>query len=203
MPRYRRLTRPDTPVFLTVCLAERGSTVLVDHIDLLRDAARMTLRGRPVDVLAWAVLPDHMHAVWRMPEDDLNYAQRWGRIKARFTRGWRCRPGFSPDFPTEMPEIRSGRFARLKPGLRGDRRECAVWQRRFWEHHCRDARDVAAHMNYCLMNPVKHGLVDRPTDWEASSIHRVIRAGRLPADWAGDLPTGDFGEAQGGSHPAV
>ena len=199
MPRYRRPMARGRPVFFTVCLADRTSTALLDHLDLLRDAVRVTIKDRPFEILAWVVLPDHIHAVWRLPGSDPDFSQRWGRIKSRFTRDLRVRlrrPGLGPDaFPSALPQNSSGRFAGLKPGLREDRRECAVWQRRFWEHHCRDEADLNAHIAYCLMNPVKHGLVDRPTDWMASSIHRDIRLGRLQPDWSGDHIKGNFGEA--------
>jgi putative transposase len=32
------------------------------------------------------VLPEHLHAVWRLPPEDHDYAGRWRLIKARFTR---------------------------------------------------------------------------------------------------------------------
>ena len=50
--------------------------------------------------------------------------------------------------------------------------EAPVWQKRFWEHHIRDAADFAAHVRYCWINPVKHGFVERPEDWPYSSYHR-------------------------------
>ena len=201
MPRYRRPASSVRPVFFTVCLAERGATALTDHLDVLREAVAVTLRDRPFEILAWVVLPDHMHAVWRLPADDPDYSQRWGRIKARFSRDWRLRasrrPGLGPGsgaFPEAFPAITSGRFAGLKPGLRADRREQAVWQRRFWEHHCRDERDLENHIRYCWLNPVKHGFVEAPTDWAASSIHRDIRLGRVEPEWCGIEPRGNFGE---------
>jgi len=198
MPRYRRPPSLSRPIFFTLCLADRQSTALTDHVDLLRDAVRMVKRDRPFDILAFVVLPNHLHAVWTVPEDDPNYSQRWGRIKARFTRDLRVRlrrPGLGPEpFPTEFPRIANGRFAGLKPGLREDRRERAVWQRRFWEHHCRDDGDLERHIRYCWLNPVKHELVERPVDWEASSIHRDIRLGRVAPEWCGVEPKGVFGE---------
>lgn len=33
-----------------------------------------------------------------------------------------------------------------------------------------------------LLGPVRHGLVERPTDWPHSSIHRDIRIGRIEAE---------------------
>ena len=74
--------------------------------------------------------------------------------------------------------------------------EAGIWQRRFWEHAIRDARDYRMHVWYCWGNPVKHGLVARAVEWPFSSIHRDIRAGRVDAGWAGELPEGMFGEGR-------
>jgi putative transposase len=62
--------------------------------------------------------------------------------------------------------------------------EYNLWQRRFWEHAIRDEHDYEQHVNYIHYNPVKHGYVRHPTDWPYSSIHRYIKMGRLPANWA-------------------
>ncbi|MEM9708164.1 MAG: hypothetical protein AAF871_05180 [Pseudomonadota bacterium] len=80
----------------------------------------------------------------------------------------------------------------MDPALR--KGEVGIWQRRFWEHHIRDEADFDGHMRYCWGNPVKHGLVARAEDWEYSSIHRDIRAGRVEPEWSGVPPEGDFGE---------
>ena len=60
-----------------------------------------------------------------------------------------------------------------------------VWQKRFWEHCIRDEKDYAAHCDYVYINPVKHGLVSKVSDWPFSSFHRDVRKGIYPADWAG------------------
>ena len=196
MSIYRRPPVTGAMIFFTVTLATRGGDLLVREVDLLRAAVRATKAERPFDIAAWVVLPDHLHAVWRMPAGDKAYGVRWGAIKARFTRAVRekygtgvsacrpgCRPGFSPampaqpaytypTYPTDLPVVRSGRYAGLKPGLRHDKRELAIWQRRFWEHHIRDEADYWAHLRYCWWNPVKHGFVARPEDWPFSSVHR-------------------------------
>ena len=79
--------------------------------------------------------------------------------------------------------------------VRTARHERGIWQRRFWEHLIRDEDDYARHIEYCYINPVKHNLVRRVSDWPHSSFHRDVRAGIFPDDWAGeiDMP-GDFGE---------
>jgi len=40
------------------------------------------------------------------------------------------------------------------------------------------------HIDYIHFNPVKHGLVERVTDWLYSSFHRYVGQGLLPPNWA-------------------
>ena len=161
-------------LFFTVCLSGRGGSILTDEILRLRAAVRETQAERPFRVDAMVVLPDHLHAIWTLPEGDVDYSTRWGAIKARFSQSMR-RAGFTP--PPALPRVMSGRYAGVNPGLRADKGEVGLWQRRFWEHHIRDERDYEAHLRYCWGNPVKHGLVERAVDWPYSSIHRDIRLG--------------------------
>ncbi|WP_120632477.1 transposase [Ruegeria sp. EL01] len=198
MSNYRRVLNPGATYFFTVALADRSSDLLTREVAHLRTAFAVAQEERPFWCDAFVVLPDHLHADWTLPPRDAHYATRWGAIKARFTmrvnRASR-RPGFSPaPLPTELPVVTSGRYAGLKPGLRVNKRESAVWQRRFWEHTIRDDRDYRSHMEYCWGNPVKHGLVEHPTDWPYSSIHRDIRAGRVDPEWSGVVTEGMFGE---------
>lgn len=169
MSNYIRPQVPGTSVFFTVNLADRGGDLLVREIDVLREAVRRVRAKRPFQVEAWVVMPDHMHAVWTMPEGDADYSTRWGAIKSRFVMDLR-RAGFSP--PSTLPRVRTGRYAGLKPGLRHNKREVGIWQRRFWEHHIRDENAFRACVEYCWNNPVKHGFVDDPADWPYSSFHR-------------------------------
>ena len=131
---------------------------------------------RPFGIDAWVILPDHMHCLWTLPEGDSDYAIRIGAIKSRFSRELR-RSGFTPT-PAQNPNgarggrERSGTARRVgvNPDLHKD--EAPIWQKRFWEHHIRDEADFTAHLHYCWMNPVKHGLVSHPRDWPYSSWHR-------------------------------
>ena len=65
--------------------------------------------------------------------------------------------------------------------------ERGIWQRRYWEHLIKDDQDLCRHVAYTHFNPVKHGHAQRPADWPWSSIHRGIRRGDLPMDWAGGV----------------
>ena len=86
MSDFRRPNIPGARVFFTVALARRGASLLIDEIEVLREAVRVTRARRPFAIDAWVVLPDHMHCVWTLPEGDANYSDRWGTIKARFSR---------------------------------------------------------------------------------------------------------------------
>jgi len=165
MPDYRRYRLPGGTYFFTVNLLEWRLDTLVRHIDVLRDSVRVTKRERPFHIDAWVVLPDHMHCVWTLPPDDVDFSNRWKAIKIRFVQ--------------KLPATERRSKVRVAKGERG------VWQRRFWEHAIRDDRDYANHIDYCHWNPMKHGLVRRVADWPYSSFHRYVGQGLLPEDWAG------------------
>ena len=58
-----------------------------------------------------------------------------------------------------------------------------IWQRRFYEHVCRDAIDLHRHLDYIHYNPVKHGLVRASGDWPWSSFRRFVAKGHYAPDW--------------------
>ena len=161
MPNYRRPKVTGASIFFTVALKDRRADTLVREIEVLRQAVAQTKAERPFHVDAWVVLPDHLRCIWTMPAGDADYPTRWRLIKSRFSR--------------ELPKS--------KTRASHDRRqERGIWQRRYWEHHIRDEADFAAHIRYCWMNPVIHGLVERPEDWPYSSVHRDAREGRFVTD---------------------
>jgi putative transposase len=165
MSEYRRLWVPGGTYFFTVNLANRSGRLLVERFDALRDVVCTVRHAHPFDVVAWVVMPDHLHALWTLPEDDRDFARRWMLIKQGFSRG--------------VPTGERVSASRRRTGERG------LWQRRYWEHRIRDERDLRNHIDYIHFNPVKHGLSARVADWPYSSFHRFVRQGRLPADWAG------------------
>jgi putative transposase len=70
MSRYRRSCLPGGTFFFTVALAERSSSLLVDHIERLLATYRLVSGRHALEPIAICVLPDHLHAVWQMPADD-------------------------------------------------------------------------------------------------------------------------------------
>jgi putative transposase len=172
MTEYRRNFIPGGTYFFTVNLSDRSSRLLTDQIDLLRAAFRYTAARHSFDIDAIMILPEHLHAIWRLPPGDADYALRWRLIKTYFSRN--------------LPDLESRSRSRSAKGERG------IWQRRYWEHTLRDEADYARHVDYIHFNPLKHGHVARVQDWPYSSFHRYVREGCYPAHWAGEgvLETG-------------
>src|SRR4030067_1069708 len=84
--RYRRADAAGGTYFFTVNLADRRSDVLVQHIDDLREVMKTVKDAHPFTILAMVVLPEHLHAIWRLPQGDADYPLRWSLIKAGFSR---------------------------------------------------------------------------------------------------------------------
>jgi len=168
MPDYRRWFQASGIYFFTV--------VTFNRRELFRDAlARRSLRRamlevqalRPFEMLGIVLLPDHCHCIWKMMPDDDDFSVRWKMVKQRFTKLWLA--GGGQDTPVSE--------SRIERGERG------VWQRRFWEHLIRDQQDFAKHMDYIHYNPVKHGYVPCPHQWEYSSFQRWVKEGVYSRDW--------------------
>jgi len=176
MTSYRRNFVPGGCQFFTLNLADRKSRLLTEHVDGLRAAFRYARGRHPFAIDAIVVLPDHLHAIYCLPEGEADFAIRWRLIKSAFSRALPKGERISP--------------SRLRKGERG------IWQRRYWEHTLRDAGDYSRHADYIHFNPVKHGLVTRVRDWPYSSFHRMVRLGAYPIDWGGDIvaETVEFGE---------
>ncbi|WP_431201154.1 REP-associated tyrosine transposase [Bradyrhizobium betae] len=173
MSQYRRAR--GNMFFFTVVLADRSSALLVDQVDRLRQIYRTIVQRRPFETIAICVLPDHLHAIWTLPENDSDFSSRWNLIKGGFSRG---------------SEAQARSTSKLK------KREKGIWQRRYWEHAIRNDADLERHVDYIHFNPVKHGLVTHVRDWPHSSFHRYVEQGALPVDWGGDMRdiAGEFGE---------
>jgi putative transposase len=86
MVNYRRARIPGATYFFTVTLRDRRKEWLIAYVDQLRAAVRDTRRQRPFTLEAIVVLPDHLHALWTLPEGDADFSGRWRAIKAGFTR---------------------------------------------------------------------------------------------------------------------
>ncbi len=170
MSRYRRVFKEGGCYFFTVVTHGR-EPILLKNIDRLRESFRYAREKRPFLVETMVVLPDHLHCIWQLPENDADFPNRWSLIKRYFSSG------------VDSPRTKRG--------------EKHIWQRRFWEHLIRDDEDLRRHMDYIHYNPVRHGQVTCPRDWPFSSFLRAVSQGKYPADWgAAQCPVKDFETAE-------
>ena len=137
--------------FFTVNLQDRSQSLLTENIELLRNAMRTVRARHHFDINAIVILPEHLHAMWTLPQGDDDFAMRWMLIKSYFSK--------------HLPKNELISDSRFK------KRERGIWQRRYWEHLIRDERDFNQHIDYIHNNPVKHGYVQTAIEWQYSSIH--------------------------------
>ena len=171
MSRSRRLLTGSTYFFTVV--AHRRRPIFCNPLirSNLAQAIRFVRGIRPFVIDAWILLPDHMHCIWTLPEDDVDYSTRWATIK-RYVSSY------------------SGQVLHddaISTPSRRNRRESTIWQRRFWEHQIRDDEDFGRHMDYIHFNPVKHGYVEQVVDWPHSTFHRYVLDGTYARDWGGSV----------------
>ncbi len=162
MVHCRRSYAPGGTFSFAVILRDRSTNHLVTYVDQLRASFRRARQKQPFDIIVVVILPDYLHAIFQLPEDDAGYPSRWRSIKSHFSR------------------------ALVKQGVRlekNDRGELDLWQRRYWEHQIRDEDDLKTHVDYIHFNPVKHGGVDKVADWPYSSFHRYVRHGVYDDSW--------------------
>lgn len=157
MVNYRRNRIQNGTYFFTITLRNRRSDLLVFRIDALFSAWRRARRRVPHRVVAFVVMPDHLHALVTMKDGRDDYSRLIQDVKKGFTRR------MAYEGKIDSP-----------------------WQARFWEHTIRDDNDLRNHIYYIHINPLKHGMVESVADWPHSTFHRYVRKGWLPIDWAGD-----------------
>ena len=167
MSKLRRYHTPGNWYFITSVTYQR-MPILVEHAELVKFTLETANARHEFKLHAWTILPDHIHLILDSQTGDLSAMMK--SFKTGFASYWRSRQG-----------VRSGR----------------VWQNRFWDHIIRDDADLNAHVDYIHYNPVKHGLVSSPFDWQHSSIHQFHRDGLYDLDWGKrepDRANVDFGE---------
>jgi putative transposase len=161
MPNYIRAKFKGGYYFFTVVTYRRTRLFKTQLArDCLRQAISRTRARHPFETIAFCLLPDHLHCVWKLPEGDADFSTRWSSIKGTFSREY----------------LRANQQERV-PLSRADKGEVCIWQKRFWEHQIRDERDLQRHIDYIHYNPVKHGLAKSADDWPWSTYHQFVKEG--------------------------
>ncbi len=172
MPEYRRAQVPGGTFFITIVTYNRSP--IFNHPRaraILHESWQEVTKRFPFTTDSICLLPDHLHALITLPDDETNFSIRIREIKRLFTRAYQA----------EFDPAKARNQSRIEKG------EATIWQRRFYEHTIRDERDLNTHIDYIHFNPVKHGLINRVSDWQWSSFHRYVKNGFYPLDWGEGL----------------
>ena len=173
MSQYLRCYQPGGSYFFTLVTHNRRPIFInPGNLKQLKDAINKVRVKHPFSLNAMVILPDHLHCLWKLPENDQDFSMRWRLIKRYFS--------------IEMAE---------KINSRGEKE---VWQRRFWEPMIRDEEEWRKHMDYIHYNPVKHGLAQAPKDWKHSSFNYWVKKGLYEKSWGsmGPIVFSDINEAE-------
>jgi len=85
--RYRRAYQRGGCYFFTQVTKNRNPIFnKAENIALLREAFIHVKQKYSFEMDAAVVLPDHLHCIWCMPEDDPDFSRRWRLIKTWFTK---------------------------------------------------------------------------------------------------------------------
>lgn len=173
MSDYRRIYIPGGTYFFTVITYHRHPFLTTSHArKTFKKAWRIIQSRHPFRLIALSLLPDHLHCMWQLPEEDADYSLRWQRIKELFSK----------NIDTRLIH------EQMRDASREWKQERCIWQRRFWEHTIRNQEDYNHHFDYIHFNPVKHGLVRKPLDWPWSTFHRYVTKGFYEPDWGSIEP---------------
>jgi putative transposase len=119
-------------------------------------------------LLAYVIMPEHLHLViW--PEEESKVGTVVGWMKQEAARG----------IAKLLRETRSPQLDRLE--VTRDRvKKLALWERRCFDHNCRDTDSIREKVQYCHNNPVKRELVPDPSRWRFSSYNWYQGALNVP-----------------------
>ncbi len=152
MPNYRRYYIPDSIIFITSVTKDRKPYLKSrEDIKLFFYTLREVQKIHPFNLQAYVVLPEHFHWLIRLESTQSNFSVIMKSVKMNFTRNYKD-------------------AHQIKDNL-------SLWQRGFWDHVIRDENDLSTHLDYIHWNPIKHGYVTKPEQWENSSYSFWVRSG--------------------------
>jgi putative transposase len=128
---------PWQPVCFSICTARRGALLTRNGIpELLVDAMDHNASDHACALIAYCIMPDHLHLVACVVREGGDLRGFVGGLKRR-----------------------------TATTLRSAGTEPPIWERSYWDRHVRSDEDLSATIEYILANPVRKGLCDRPEDW--------------------------------------
>lgn len=129
------------PIMVTCNVIRRWPMLVDETAETVEEALVESSCRRGAELHGYCVMPDHLHFVIRLVDDDTP-------------------PRFIRYFKGE-----ASRRINLLWGMPGAFR----WQRSFWDTFADDREALGEQMNYMLSNPVRRGVCERPEDWAHSA----------------------------------
>jgi putative transposase len=134
--------------------AGHGSCVLREPaVAAMVQSAFLHFDGLRYRLLAWVVMPNHVHVLFQSLGD-------W--TVAKIVASWKK---FTARAICDFRRAGAPGNANLPIG----RNPTPVWHREYWDRFIRNDRHFQQAVEYIHQNPVKAGLVERPEDWQWSS----------------------------------
>ena len=156
MSEYRRIRIAGATYFFTLVTYKRSPFFKSkENIEILKRGIKHVQKKHHFKIDSICVLPDHIHLIMLLPENDKDYSVKIRLIKQYATM-----------------HINKQNLSKN-----------LIWQPRFWEHTIRNDRDLELHRNYIHYNPVKHGYTMAPKDWEYSSFNSFVKKGFYEENW--------------------
>lgn len=157
---------PEQIVFITQIVEDRRKMFAnPEMVNLLHQILHNVNEYHPFSMLGYAFLPDHFHILIK-PTGQSNFSQIMHSIKRIFTKSFKEKNN-------------------IKYSL-------SLWQKRFWDHVIRDEIDLENHLHYIHFNPVKHGYVKDPAEWNDSSFKTWQNRGLYPTTMEWTEPEDSF-----------
>jgi len=158
VPNFRRYYIPEAIIFITCVTRDRFPYLRgTENLILFWETLRRVQREHPFRLLAYVILPDHVHWLMRVDDPSSNFSTVMHSIKRNYTLNFK-------------------RAHHIDGSL-------SLWQARFWDHIIRNECDLSNHFDYIHWNPVKHGYVQRAVDWEQSTFRHWQERGFYDAAW--------------------
>jgi putative transposase len=158
MPNFRRFYIADAVIFIT-CVTKDRARLLEDTEDvaIFMETIKAVQELHPFHLLAYSILPDHFHWLMRVEGDKPDFSPVLQSVKRNYTLNYKITHGITASF--------------------------SVWQPRFWDHVIRNEEDLSKHFDYIHWNPVKHGYVKNPEDWQYSTYQHWYDLKYYPSEW--------------------
>ena len=156
MANYKRIFLDGYSYFITIVTHQRNP-ILIENIELLRESFAKSKRNYDYRIEAIIILPDHIHMIIK-PKIAKEYPHIIRTIKQYFSK--HCDERYYKHIEQSNSRWREG----YKP----------IWQKKYYEHTIRNEQDYQEKVEYIYHNPIKHNLVDNPSQWKYSSFYKKI-----------------------------